>query len=75
MAQAFAEALPERRLDVTMREVVRVLDELVEPVDVPGLPQVAAAEELPVLVDWYRRFAADAGLPAARRRGSRSRRG
>ena len=63
VAQAFAAALPDRRLDLTMREVVRVLDELVEPVDVPGLPQVAGRTELPVLVDWYRQFAADAGLP------------
>ena len=63
VAEAFADALPDHRLDVTMREVVRVLDDLVEPVDVPGDAHVAGPDELPVLVDWYRQFAADAGLP------------
>jgi FR47-like protein len=63
VARAFADALPGQRLDVTMREVVRVLDDLVEPPDVPGEAQVARSDELPVLVEWYRQFGADAGLP------------
>jgi predicted GNAT family acetyltransferase len=63
VAQAFVAGLPDRRLDVTMREVVRVLDELVEPVDVPGRVELAAADELPTLVEWHVQFAADAGLP------------
>jgi predicted GNAT family acetyltransferase len=63
VAQEFVDALPHRRMDVTMREVVRVLDELVEPVEVPGDASVAGADELPTLVEWHEQFAVDAGLP------------
>jgi len=63
VAEAFADALPDKRLDVTMREVVRVLDELVEPDAVPGDVEVAGVHELPTLMEWHEQFAVDAGLP------------
>jgi predicted GNAT family acetyltransferase len=65
VAEAFAAAVPGgRRLEVTMREVVRVLDELRQPAHVPGEVVAATHDELPLLLRWHAQFAKDAGLPS-----------
>lgn len=62
---ALAAALPGRPgLHVTMRELVHVLDRLVEPEGVPGVAVAAHAGELDQLLVWHEQFAVDAGLPA-----------
>ena len=64
VATAFAAALPgSRQLEVTMRDVVHVLDELVEPVGVRGAMAVAQPDDLATLVAWHEQFALDADVP------------
>lgn len=64
VAAAFAAAIPGgRSLDVTMRDVVLVLDELVDPVGVPGAMRVAEPSELDLLIAWHEQFAVDAKVP------------
>lgn len=61
---AVGAALPgARELQVTMRDVVLVLDELVEPVGVPGAAVTAQLDEVDKLLVWHAQFAVDAGLP------------
>ncbi|MFI5100601.1 MAG: GNAT family N-acetyltransferase, partial [Actinomycetes bacterium] len=47
---------------VTMNDVVHVLDELVDPPQVPGELVVADRSQLDRLVEWHVEFARDAGL-------------
>ena len=46
-----------------MHEIVRVLDVLTDPPDVPGSPRLAVSADLPTLRDWMVAFGAEAGLP------------
>jgi len=71
LVRRFVAALPGGpRLEVTMRDVVRVLGTLVEPVGVPGEMVLARPEEMETLLSWHEQFARDAGLPMHDMEGS-----
>ena len=50
-------------LRVTMRDVLRVLGDLVEPAVAPGLPRRASSADASVVRAWQEEFLVEAGLP------------
>jgi predicted GNAT family acetyltransferase len=53
-----------RRPRSDMVDVLRVLTTLRPPADVPGAARAARHDDTPLLIDWHRAFADDAGLPS-----------